>query len=409
MTKKRLITSFILLSLLVATCLSISKTVIKAGSSNIDSKAQTTDGSTLSTGETKENNGRNNFPSFSWNTIPTYAHIAKSSDLFTDSEINFLANNFSLVCISAGHAWGTQGTTEKGFEIDCSRLKSVNPNQKVLFYWNSYISYKNYESMNKFDSNESWALHKPNGELYLKKNKWKLYDHTNIDCRKWWTSILSDAVSKRNADGFFIDAYPQTIQPANKKNLGEQKYESIKNSIPDLFKETRTAVGKEPIMIYNGLRAGAYGEILPYADGAYIEQFGHFATSKKEGIAADIESIVKYGKEGKIVIVKGWPGFDFLDDDITTTPYESLLSEAKKQIKFPLACYLVAAQKYSYFAYSWGYRENSGALSKYPELNMKLGNPLGDATRDGWVYTREFEHCSVRVDIENKKAEITTK
>ncbi len=35
--------------------------------------------------------------------------------------------------------------------------------------------------------------------------------------------------------------------------------------------------------------------------------------------------------------------------------------------------------------------------------------PSADAKRDGWVYTRSFEHASVRANLANREAKITWK
>jgi hypothetical protein len=108
-------------------------------------------------------------------------------------------------------------------------------------------------------------------------------------------------------------------------------------------------------------------------------------------MAADLALISNAGREGKIVIVKGWPGFSWMDarrDNATEK-----LREARSAIKFPLACFLIAAEKYSYFCYSWGYHHNDGGLAWYPEYDKPLGPPRGPARRDGWIYTRQFERA----------------
>ena len=35
-----------------------------------------------------------------------------------------------------------------------------------------------------------------------------------------------------------------------------------------------------------------------------------------------------------------------------------------------------------------------------------MSAPKGGAKQDGWIYTREFEHARVKLDIENEQAEI---
>jgi hypothetical protein len=44
-----------------------------------------------------------------------------------------------------------------------------------------------------------------------------------------------------------------------------------------------------------------------------------------------------------------------------------------------------------------------------PDLQRPLGEPKGPAVRDGYIYTREFVHAKVRLDIENEVGEIIWK
>ena len=78
-------------------------------------------------------------------------------------------------------------------------------------------------------------------------------------------------------------------------------------------------------------------------------------------------------------------------------------------ITFPLACFLVAAERNSYFCYKWGWLGEHGSYDWYPELDKPVGPPKVEAERDGWTYRREFEHAKVVVDLENKEAQIDWK
>ncbi len=130
---------------------------------------------------------------------------------------------------------------------------------------------------------------------------------------------------------------------------------------------------------------------------AKVESFTIIRSRSKEAIARDIEAIQKSGRMGKIVVVKGWPDPDFtwLNTEKLKLSPDRLAEEARRKITFTLACFLAAAQEYSYFAYSWGWRAEHGSLIDYPEYHKPLGRPKGDAARNGWIYTRSFEHASV--------------
>ena len=72
---------------------------------------------------------------------------------------------------------------------------------------------------------------------------------------------------------------------------------------------------------------------------------------------------------------------------------------ARAEIEFPLAVFLIGAERGCYFGYSWGYDEKEGWLQWYPEYDRPLGAPKGPARKTGWHYQREFEHARVEVDL----------
>jgi hypothetical protein len=137
-----------------------------------------------------------------------------------------------------------------------------------------------------------------------------------------------------------------------------------------------------------------------------IEHFGGFTTAAPADIKADLDSVALAATKGKGVILKGWPGFNWLEKEIMQRPYDELLGVARKRITFPLACFLVSAQPGSYFCYSWGYTDRMGSLESYPEFERPLGPPEADAVWKGLTATREFAHASVWVDLDTKQARV---
>ena len=104
--------------------------------------------------------------------------------------------------------------------------------------------------------------------------------------------------------------------------------------------------------------------------------------------------------------LKAFPGFLWIDNEAMKMPEAEKLRLAKERITFPLVAFLIAAEEYSYFNYTWGYRAEHGAHAWYPEYDQKLGSPKGDARQKGYEYWREFEFASVYINIETKEATI---
>ena len=357
-------------------------------------------------------------PEFSWKTVPVYIHFGKSSGPLTEQELRFVARTSNLVCFEKGHGTRRFGSTEKGIAHDAKRLKALNGKIKVLFYWNGFLNYPMYDACKEFARHPDWIFRDTRGQPLYKVGTLQQYNLLDADFRQWWASVAGKAMSRYGCDGIFMDAL---LQPTSakwmSKGWGRGNEPRVTKAVVDMMQRARKQMGGESILLYNGLRSSDRGggvrgrEFLPFADGAVVEHFGAFRSRSRESIASDIEAVTRASKAGKIVVVKGWPDpqFNWLNTTKMKLPQEKLAKEARDKITFALACFLVAAQKDSYFCYSWGYREQHGSLVDYPEFHKPLGPPKGDAARTGWVYTRSFEHLDVRVDVSKRTARLDWK
>jgi len=152
---------------------------------------------------------------------------------------------------------------------------------------------------------------------------------------------------------------------------------------------------------------------LTHATGGLAEHFGAFSTRdengnlKPEEFQSELEVIEQAGKTRKIVLIKGWPGDETQwKEGFKERTRDQKLDILKERLEFSLAVFLITAQENYYFGYSWGYGIDDGWLEEFDELKRPLGPPEGPAIKNGWIYTRQFEHASVWVDIENEKAKI---
>ena len=82
-----------------------------------------------------------------------------------------------------------------------------------------------------------------------------------------------------------------------------------------------------------------------------------------------------------------------------------------KRLDYILAIFLVCAEKHSYLYPHDGYgiEESAVWLKTFPQYEKPLGKPLGYAKREGYIYTRSFEHLDVFLDIKNKTAKLNFK
>ena len=344
---------------------------------------------------------------FSWDHVPVYAHVGKTSGDFTGEQLDFLANHFGFIAFEKGQAARTRGSTEAGIAEAAQQIKQRRPGARVLFYWNAFLDIPGYEGRQAFPA--GGHLLDREGQPVMVRNTLPTYDLTRADVRDWWSGRAAQAVGAGGCDGIFADALLQVTAPGKIKQWGGEKHAAMQEGLAALLKETTRKIGPGKLIIYNGLRGRDGAQFLPLADGAMIEHFGHFSGVGKERMAEDLEAMTAAAKTGKIVCLKAWPGFAWLDKEMMRKPHAELARLARERLTFPLACFLVAAEPRCYFCYTWGYGEDHGTFDWYPEFDKPLGPPLGAAKKIGWTYQRDFAHASVFVDLETQSSRIDWK
>ena len=348
-------------------------------------------------------------PPANWDRVPLNIHFGKRSGNMTDAEIDFLAKHSVLVTLEKGHGASAHGSTEAGVADTARRLKQRNPSVKVLFYLNAFINWGGYEAFKTY--RPEWTLRTSGGEVVKHTSGTPRPDPSNVAFREWWSDVVANEMKRGPIDGVFVDALPQVLAPGLKKAIGSEKARAVVAGLREMLALTKRKMGADKIVLANGTRATDYREILDWEgiDGVMVEHFAAFNSEQPADIRADLETIKLAAAKGKFVVVKGWPGFNWMDKEMMKRPEAELLKLARERITFPLACFLVAARPGSLFCYSWGYTDRHGTLESYPELGRPLGAPLGEAKQTGWSYQRDFAHASVDVDLETKKARIDWK
>ncbi len=357
------------------------------------------------------------YPDFSWDTVPTFAFLA-SGRHFTDEQAEFLAKHYSLVSTSIQQGIATEMKVEEARYYFARQLKKANPDVKVLFYWNSTLARPYSRAYETFNANPQWKLHDKYNNTVIQHNV-EVYDLSNPEVRHWWTSVCVQACSNPYIDGIFADGisyFAIKKNPHLKFELEESKEKAIRDGLYQLLKETSKAIGPKDMIIFNGLRGEIedYDGGMKYLDhtcGAMVEYLGHYQNGRlnQKRLRHDIDLIQKTGKQGKIVLAKGWPK-DFQLTEKISVFYKLDKRQQEKVLKdsltLPLAAFLIAAEKYAYFGHSVGWSGQSGWFYRPDEFNKPLGPPRGPAKKEGLVYTREFEHARVWLDIENEQARI---
>lgn len=359
-------------------------------------------------------NAKNGYPEFSWDRVPVALHLGEPERDFTQEETEFIAR-FPLVCFEKSQGVGEHKDSAKGAFVATEAVKKINPDAKILFYWNSWVDWGKFSKYQKryTELHPEWTLLGNDGEPFVFPGDRWMFDQSREDLHTWWIDAVEDAVENHDMDGVFVDGIHQFYKRTDLlPRLGEERLQELRDGAEALMRKLRERLGKNKIILSNNIHPTQdYGtSITDYSNAGMFEHYCWRDNEDADEFARQIELVQQCAKEGRIMMVKGWPRHHF-NNPGTTAGFtdEQILENMKEDIVFPLACFLVGAGKYSYFCYSWGWDANTGWLVDFPEYNKPLGKPLGDAKREGYIFTRQFKYADVWVDVENRKAKIDWK
>jgi len=359
------------------------------------------------------------YPEFTWDRIPLYMHIRKATS-YTDEEIAFLAK-FPLITFEKANGHQDHGSVEAGTLIAARAVKEINPSTKILYYRNVIVHYGGYAVDKELGQIPGALLKDQKGSSKLIRNRVEAYDLSNADLRAWWVKSCSSMTADPAIDGIFLDGNIKALEPGYlAREIGADKKKQTMDGYHLLMKQTREAIGPDKLMVANILRArfkNAGLEYLDYFDGSYLEGFFHNVggVSYEDYVAKGIDAMQQAARQGKIIaFTTGFaspgnsPGNTSemgIDEQHATVASDA---RARAGLTYPLAIFLVCAEQHSYFRIHEGYsaNENDRWMRWFPEYDRPLGPPNGPATKDGFRYTRTFQHATVQLDIQKRTASI---
>ncbi|EDM25438.1 hypothetical protein LNTAR_25255 [Lentisphaera araneosa HTCC2155] len=375
----------------------------------------------LSQKDVKADDGSGKMPAFSWDKVPLYLHIRKN-EAFTSGELKLIAK-YPLVTFEKTTGMKTFGGSEKGTLSAAQSVKALNPNIKILYYWNVFIYWANfYEEQDNIKSiKNAFLKNSKDGSKKIVRGRLPAYDLTKKTVRDWWVNHCKEMTEHSAIDGLFFDANIKVLYDRYAKGaLGKKKKEKLVEAYKIMMNDARGAVDENKLVVANIIRAllPASGlEYMNYFDGSYIEGFFPNAPSPtyEEYVIKGMDAVIKAAQSGKIIAFS--PGFKRAltsknaKGNITLDDVDRRAKSKKEELykmRMSLAIFLICAEKYSYFnCHAYSAEEKPLDDRWYPEYDKPLGAPKGPAVKNGYVYTREFKYASVWVDIKNQKSRIT--
>ncbi|MDP4583169.1 MAG: putative glycoside hydrolase family 15 protein [Verrucomicrobiales bacterium] len=358
---------------------------------------------------------------FSWDRVPLYVHIRKDT-AFTDDEIKHLAT-FPLITFEKSTGNKDAGSTEAGTLKAARAVKAINPETKILYYRNVIVEYPGYAASKSLKGIPGAFLVDRKGNDKLIRDRLPAYDLSNKALRDWWVAAAKDVCSDPAIDGIFLDGVVKVLEPGFLKGpIGEEKKLAVLEGYVTMMEETRKMLGPQKLMVANVLRArfpdSGFG-YLQALDGTYIEGFEGAVggMSKKDYVAKGMDAFQRAAQMGSIVAFTCGLGDNLQDGDEAPRSAtrdgqaEKQSGGRKDRFDYMLAMFLICAEKYSYFDLKDSYdAKTSKTWMTHPsDYDRPLGAPKGPAVRDGYKFTREFAHASVRLDLEKETGEIVWK
>ena len=343
-------------------------------------------------------------PAFSWDKVPIYQMFGDDMRLLNDSELGSIAGSSDFLCIEKSHGFKELRCAELGAAREIARFKKIDPRKSCLFYFNSAYAYPFTTASHVFgevvigEPFRSFLLVNPQTGEFMRRGRVPMFDVLKPEFRTWWVETVGKGVRESGADGLFVDQMHGFAfhRPQQKSEVDAAQAE--------MMRMAKKAIGPEKILLLNN---GAHIPELFKIGDAFM--FEHYKADQlnKEAVVADWDLMKKISAAGKIAVWRigvevGTEG----ETGLGAADFEKL---ARERLSYHLAVFLIGAQPYGYFQYGWGWNLQDGALVDFPEFSKPLGAPKGEATRPdpaAWIFTREFEKASVRVDLENGKGEI---
>lgn len=361
------------------------------------------------------------FPDFSWDTIPLYMHIRKTT-AFNAAELDYLSS-FPLVTFEKYTGHGTSGTVDRGTIATAEAIKKKNPRTKVLFYRNVFVHYGGYSFDKELLRLDHPFLVDKQAATDLVRGKAKAYDLSNLRVLDWWVNTALAVCRHEAIDGLLLDGNLKVLTPYLSRQLPAGKKKTLTAGYSTLVKRLRSELPSSDLLIANMIRARHFPDAglshLEAFDGSYLEGFDANSSDKNgaKRIAKGIHAAQQAARSGKIIAMTlglGEPATD--SPTLDNTPAKVVdLAALEPRVNYLIGLFLVCAERYSYLYIHDGYSANRvhGScqsqvwLKRFPQYDRPLGQPLGPAKQKGFVYTRRFKHLDVTVDVERRRATLT--
>ncbi|VGO13135.1 hypothetical protein PDESU_01689 [Pontiella desulfatans] len=363
---------------------------------------------------------------FSWDTLPMTARV-NSRKALPASYARIMATTYAKIGLGGNSFYGSK-FIDDGVRKMAALLKSFNPDVLLTTYRNAGIHFTDFSADEKLNKKEwfDYTLDENGKRKYITySGKQNAYNHDHPDFRKWWVDTAVDLLNDPNIDGIFIDKANGGEEPLLNDSGELEAPEGKVQSYIDLMERAP----KDAFLTGNILRTNRSGgnrELLHIFNGTYLESWEKVngdslvTMTTADTVCASLQLIREARVKGFDVFTNfrglKWHRTKSKDervDKLVAAGREEEIREGMIQaFQYPLAFFLITAEPYSYFQYQTSTDPEMpefcwNAKAHFDEFRNPLGKPLGPPVKDGYIYTRSFEHVDVWLDVENETSRLT--
>jgi hypothetical protein len=320
--------------------------------------------------------------------------IAYGNSLDDDSDQKFIASHFDMVDCSS-----TQTD-------DVANIRDLNSNIKIIGYFDSIMMSKAWPDWSIVNSHEDWFVHSLSGSriervtypgqyLMNPNSGWSNYlaqkCKTFLKTYPQYDGIFTDDVSSDLEDDGYIFkvSFSQfgTGVLTNWCTWMNKHIQNIKTTIgndiliPNAYKNTQYCQGSTHVHFWENFIHGR--------SSAYNEN-GYGTAGWNYGCLA-IDLLHEQAELGNIIAVNSGC------ENAAAHPVE-----AKRWMLFTYACFSFAVVDLNKAYYSWQFYNDDSTHGYYPEMDINLGQPIGDyyhVSGTAQVYARQFTNYYVAANL----------
>jgi hypothetical protein len=320
--------------------------------------------------------------------------IAYSSVMDEPTNQEFIADHFDMLNCPASYT------------ADAASVKALNPNIKIIGYYDSIMMSTSYSDWSVVSSHEDWFLHDTSGHrvqpsgyptnYIMKPNTgWSSYFaqrcKTLLTNNPQFDGIFLDGVPTDLYEDGLIFTVPYTKIPTDvTTNWGTWMYNHIQN--------IKTTIGSHLLfpnaykhMLYSqGISHVHFWENFIHGRSKAYNENGYGTDGWNYGLLA-VDLLHEQAELGNTIAVNSGCA------DASAHP-----TQAKQWMLFTYACFSFAVVDLNKAYYSWQFFDSDSTHGYYSEMDMKLGQPVGDyyhVSGTAQVYARQFTNYYVAANM----------